>query len=341
MLKKIFSSILLNLASVVTTLLRILPPETSHGFALKSFKIIDLAGIRFISTENKNKSMEVMDLGFKNRLGISGGLDKNGDYISALSNLDIGFIELGTVTPKPQPGNKKPRLFRDSKNFAILNRMGFNNKGVEHLVAKVKGKSTACKLAISIGKNFNTPHNKAIDDYVFCLDKVYPVADFVTLNISSPNTEDLRLLQSPEQLPYFLSVMKEKQHELTKSFGYKPLVVKISPDEDDENLREIAKTLISIKIDGLIATNTTSSHKNVWGEGGVSGKPLFNKSTSVLKLMRKLLGKTFPIIASGGVTDVKTYKEKIKSGADLVQIYTGFIYRGPVLVQEILSCEQD
>ena len=340
-LKNIFFQLTLNLAYIATIIVRFFPPETSHDLTLKSLKIIDSMGFRLRRKNQKNINLSLMGLSFKNKLGVSGGLDKNGDYIKALSNLGFGFVELGTVTPRPQIGNNKPRLFRDSKNLAILNRMGFNNKGVEYLISKVESAGRDYNLAISIGINSDTPQNKAIDDYLFCLEKAYPVADFVTINISSPNTEDLRSLHSPQKLPDFLSSLKEKQHSLANNFGYKPLLVKISPDEDEENLKKIAKTLISIKIDGLIATNTTSNHQSAHGKGGISGKPLFKKSTRVLKLMRSLLGKEFPIIASGGVTDLKTYKEKINSGANLVQIYTGIIYKGPKLIQEILAAEQD
>ena len=340
-LGKKFFQLILNLAYLATFIVRIFPPETSHDLTLKSLKIIDSMGFRLRGENQKKTNLSLLGLSFKNKLGVSGGLDKNGDYLTALSHLGFGFVELGTVTPRPQIGNNKPRLFRDSKNLAILNRMGFNNKGVEYLISKVETNSRErdYNLAISIGKNSDTPEYKAIDDYLFCLEKAYPSADFVTVNISSPNTEDLRSLHSPQKLPAFLSSLKEKQYSLAKNFGYKPILVKISPDEDEENLKKIAKTLMSIKIDGLIATNTTSSHQSANGKGGISGKPLFKKSTRVLKLMRTLLGKEFPIIASGGVTDLKTYEEKINSGADLVQIYTGIIYKGPKLIQEILESE--
>ena len=319
-------------------LFRIFPPETSSYMALKSLKTLESLGIRLIQEKKDNPVTELLGLNFKNRLGLAGGLDKNGDYIKALGNLGFSFLELGTVTPRPQKGNKKPRLFRDVKNLSLLNRMGFNNKGVEYLVSKVKKVDTDYKIAISIGKNFDTPHEKAIDDYLFCLERAYPVSHFVTVNISSPNTKDLRSLQSPKELPNFLSALKEKQYSLSKEFGYKPLLVKISPDEDEtETLKEISNILVSLEIDGIIATNTSIHHKHEKGEGGISGALLFERSTKVLSIMRKNLGKDYPIIASGGVTDIQTYRKKINSGADLVQIYTGMIYRGPQLVDEILN----
>lgn len=325
------------MATLITKLLGFFPPETSHNLALSSLKTLDLMGFRLINNKNKDKTSKLMGLSFANKLGIAGGLDKSGDYIKALDNLGCGFVELGTVTPRPQYGNKKPRLFRDRKNLSLLNRMGFNNKGVEYLVSKIKSTQTNCVLGISIGKNFDTPHHKAIDDYLFCLEKAYSVANFITINISSPNTTDLRKLQSEEELPSFLSCLKDKQDSLSKKFGYKPLLVKISPDEDKENLKVISKILLSLEIDGLIATNSTINHQSEKGKGGISGKLLFKRATKVLKNMREFLGEDYPIIASGGVTDLETYKEKINSGADLVQIYTGLIYKGPDLIEQILN----
>ena len=339
-MKKVLKSLILKLMGFGTAFFRIFPPEISSNMALKSLNTLNTLGITLIQEKKGNDEIELFGINFKNKLGLAAGLDKNGDYINALGNLGFRFIELGTVTPRPQRGNKKPRLFRDQKNLSLLNRMGFNNKGVEYLVSKVKKVETHShyKIAISIGKNFDTPNEKAIDDYLFCLEKAYPVTNFITVNISSPNTKDLRSLQSPRELPNFLSALKEKQHSLTKEFGYKPLLVKISPDENQiEHLKEISNILVSLEIDGIIATNTSVDHKHKKGEGGISGALLFKKSTKVLSIMRENLGKDFPIIASGGVTDVKTYWKKINSGADLVQIYTGMIYRGPQIIEEILN----
>jgi len=335
-MKNTFRSAFLKITTLVTKLLRLLPPELSHNLALNGLKILNLSGFRLIK-DKQTKTINLMGLTFENRLGIAGGLDKNGDYIEALDKLGCSFIELGTVTPRAQKGNKKPRLFRDTINLSLLNRMGFNNKGVDYLVSRVKKAQINCNVAISIGQNFDTPHHKVLDDYIFCLEKTYSVANLITLNISSPNTEGLRCLQSPKELPSFLSSLKEKQFSLSKKFGYKPLLVKISPDEDEENLKAIARTFISTGIDGLIATNTSINHQSKNGHGGISGKLLFRRSTKVLRIMREVLGKKYPIIASGGVTDIKTYKEKINSGADLVQIYTGLIYKGPQLISEILD----
>ena len=332
---------LLRISQLGMTVIRLFSPEWSHRIALEGLKVLNSTGIKLVVENQSSKPVEFLGLKFKNRLGLSGGLDKNGDFIEALSSLGFGFIELGTVTPRPQKGNKKPRLFRDSKNLSLLNRMGFNNKGVEYLVSKVKESKTSCQLAISISKNFDTPNSKAIHDYLFCLEKAYPVCNFITINISSPNTKDLRSLQNPKEMADLLYALKEKQLFLSQLYGYKPLLIKISPDEDEQRLVEISKIVLSNEIDGLIATNTTINHENLKGKGGMSGKPLFAQSTKVLKLMRKSLGKEFPIIASGGVTDTKTYKEKIAGGANLVQIYTGMIFKGPNLVQDILNLDLD
>ena len=337
-MKKVLKSIILKLMGFGTAFFRLFPPEISSHMALKSLKTLDTLRITLIQEKKYKDEIAVFGINFKNRLGLAAGLDKNGDYINALGNLRFSFVELGTVTPKPQKGNMKPRLFRDHKNLSLLNRMGFNNKGVEYLVSNVKKVETHCNIAISIGKNFDTPNERAVDDYLFCLEKAYPVTHFITVNISSPNTKDLRSLQSPKALPNLLSALKQKQHDLSKEFGYKPLLVKISPDEDQkEHLKEISNILIALEIDGIIATNTSVDHKHKKGEGGISGALLFKKSTKVLSIMRENLGTDFPIIASGGVTDIETYWEKINSGADLVQIYTGMIYRGPQIIEEILN----
>ena len=251
------------------------------------------------------------------------GLEKEG-YIKRVDN--SGNWEL----------TKEGKKIGGKYRHKVVN-TGWNMKYKNAKVKKVETHSHY-KIAISIGKNFDTPNEKAIDDYLCCLEKAYPVTNCITVNISSPNTKDLRSLQSPRELPNFLSALKEKQHSLTKEFGYKPLLVKISPDENQtEHLKEISNILVSLEIDGIIATNTSVDHKHKKGEGGISGALLFKKSTKVLSIMRENLGKDFPIIASGGVTDVKTYWKKINSGADLVQIYTGMIYRGPQIIEEILN----
>ena len=217
--------------------------------------------------------------------------------------------------------------------------MGFNNKGVKHLVRNIAKSRSKVPLGISIGKNFNTPNRLAYQDYLFCLNLVYEHSSYVAINISSPNTKDLRKLESKESLRYLLNSLKLKQKELAKLYGYKPLLIKISPDNSEEELKEICDAIKSFNIDGVICSNTTSDHNYFNGEGGLSGSPLFSKSTTVLRFMRENLGKGYTIIASGGVMNINNYEEKIAAGADLVQIYTGFIYEGPALVDSIINSQ--
>ena len=281
--------------------------------------------------------MELLDCHFQNPLGIAAGLDKNGDYIDSLASIGFGFLEIGTVTPKPQYGNKKPRLFRDKPSKAIINRMGFNNKGINHLVKQLKKRKSAIPIGVSIGKNFDTPNNLAVNDYLYCLDKVFEFADYIAINISSPNTEGLRSFEVKQELVSLIKPLKERQLELTKQYGYKPLILKISPDNDKEGLENICETILRFSIDGLICTNTTINHNHFSGSGGLSGEPLKVPSTETLRKARKYLGDRFPLIASGGVMSKEDYQEKIKAGANLVQIYTGFIYEGPQLIDDILN----
>ena len=293
-------------------------------------------GFRINEPVNK-KELRILDCTFKNSLGIAAGLDKNGDFIDSLAALSIGFLEVGTVTPKPQTGNQKPRLYRDKASKAIINRMGFNNKGVNHLVKKLKKRKSGIPIGASIGKNFDTPNNLAVKDYLYCLDQVFEFADYIVINISSPNTKDLRSFEIKKELEDLIKPIKERQVELSKEFKYKPLLLKISPDNDEKAIEDICRTLLRFSIDGLICTNTTIDHNHVSGSGGLSGKPLMQTSTEILKKARKSLGNEFPIIASGGVMSKEDYLKKIDAGADLVQIYTGFIYEGPKLIDDILN----
>ena len=278
-----------------------------------------------------------IDCSFKNLLGVAAGLDKNGDHIDSLSALGFGFLEIGTVTPKPQYGNKKPRLYRDRQSMAIINRMGFNNKGVDYLVEKLKKRKSNIPIGVSIGKNFDTPNSLAVNDYLYCLDKVYSLSEYIAINVSSPNTKDLRKFEIQSELANLLKPLKARQLELAKENGYKPLFLKISPDNSLKAVNEICETVLRFSIDGLICTNTTLIHNHASGSGGLSGKPLMNPSTQTLIQARQFLGAKFPIIASGGVMSKEDYAEKIDSGADLVQIYTGFIYEGPKLIADILN----
>ena len=296
---------------------------TSLGFKLKQIK--------------GSKELDIYDCHFSNLLGLAAGLDKNGDYIDNLASLGFGFLEIGTVTPKPQYGNKKPRLFRDIPSKAIINSMGFNNKGVDHLVNKLKKRKSDIPIGVSIGKNADTPNNLAHADYLYCLDRVFKYADYVAINISSPNTQGLREFEIKDELANLIQALKERQLELTNEHGYKPLFLKISPDNDERGIEDICGALLRFSVDGLICTNTTINHNHISGSGGLSGKPLLGPSTETLRIARKILGDEFPIIASGGVMSKEDYLQKIDAGADLVQIYTGFIFEGPKLIDDILN----
>ena len=301
--------------------------------------IYRLGFLRRIELES---GIEVFGLRFPNRIGLAAGLDKNGEYIDALSCLGFGFIEIGTVTPKAQSGNPRPRLFRLVKHQAIINRLGFNNKGVDYVVDRVKQASYKGILGINIGKNRDTPLELAVADYVFCFKRVALVASYVTINISSPNTEGLRELQQEKFLRELLRALKEEQRKFFESQKkYVPLVVKIAPDLSDGELKNIAEVLLAEKIDGVIATNTTLSRKGVSGSpfakeaGGLSGKPLTECSTEIIGKLALLLQNQIPIIGCGGVFSAQDVQDKMAAGASLVQIYSGLIYQGPNLIRHL------
>jgi len=288
--------------------------------------------------------VEIMGIRFPHRIGLAAGLDKNGDAIDALASFGFGFLEIGTVTPRPQPGNPQPRMFRFPAQQAIINRMGFNNKGVDHMVAQIRKLRTRCVLGISIGKNFDTPLELAAEDYIACLDKVYGYADYVAVNISSPNTRNLRQLQGPSELDALLARLKLRQTELADEHGhYVPLVLKIAPDLEEAQLDHMADILRRHQIDGVIATNTTLDHSAVAEEpfgmepGGLSGAPLREKSTAIIAALAERLQGEIPIIASGGITTGKDALEKLRAGAGLIQLYTGFIFHGPRLISDCLE----
>ncbi|MCL4138891.1 UNVERIFIED_CONTAM: hypothetical protein GTU68_050716 [Idotea baltica] len=274
-----------------------------------------------------------MGLTFPNSVGMAAGLDKNGDYLSALSALGFGFVEIGTVTPRPQPGNPKPRLFRLQEANAIINRMGFNNLGVDYLTEQVRAAQVDALVGINIGKNIDTAVENALDDYLIGLDKVYQQADYVTINISSPNTPGLRKLQFGESLKVLLSGLK----------GYVPMAVKVAPDLDLDEVQELANAFAEFEIDGVIATNTTMARDKVVGmkhaeeAGGLSGQPVFEQSTEIVRQFKQTLPATLPIIAAGGIMSGQDAVKKIQAGASLVQIYSGFIYQGPALITEIIN----
>jgi dihydroorotate dehydrogenase len=287
--------------------------------------------------------VEVMGLRFPNRVGLAAGLDKEGDTIDALGRLGFGCVEIGTITPRPQPGNPKPRLFRLIPHEAIINRMGFNNPGIDAGVANVRRSRTFHGvIGFNIGKNKDTPNEQAAVDYLACLRKAYPVAGYVAVNLSSPNTPGLRDLQGAEASARLLEVLKSEQQKLAAEHGKQvPLLFKVAPDLDDDHIRALSKVFLEGGLDGLIATNTTLDRGRVAGHprageaGGLSGRPLFEKSNEVLSAFAGNLGGRIPIIGVGGISSLDDAREKIRAGASLVQIYTSFIYQGPRLVREL------
>ena len=306
-------------------------PETAHNFTVQLLK---LAGnLPFPILPMPQNPTEVMGLKFKNPIGLAAGADKNGEAIDGFGKLGFGFIEVGTVTPLAQDGNSKPRQFRIVEAEGVINRNGFNNLGVDVLVENVKKSKYDGILGINIGKNAITPIERALDDYQICLRKVYEHADYITVNISSPNTKNLRSLQYGEALDDLLKSLKAEQAVLSQKFGqYKPLVLKIAPDLNEEEIASVADSLIRHRIDGVIAGNTTLSREPV---AGLSGKPLSALSTCLIRTLAKELNGMLPIIGSGGIHSVASGQEKIDVGAKLLQIYSGMIYAGPKLIQDL------
>lgn len=321
-----------------------LPTELSHELSLDWLGAAYRMGVLSLLAEVPKKEVEVMGLRFPNPVGLAAGLDKNADYFNALGALGFGFVEVGTVTPKPQPGNPSPRLFRLPEYGAIINRMGFNNLGVDHLVEQVKKRKYDGILGINIGKNKTTPEENALDDYLLCMDKVYEHADYITINISSPNTPGLRNLQFGDALNHLLEGIKNRQKVLQDAQGkYVPVAVKIAPDITDEETDELAKAFCQQGIDCVIATNTTIDKSKVANSeyseeaGGLSGAPLTERATQVVANMKSALAGAMPIIGVGGIMSGGDARNKMDAGADLVQIYSGFIYKGPSLVKEAVE----
>ncbi|MGE5616327.1 MAG: quinone-dependent dihydroorotate dehydrogenase [Bacillota bacterium] len=318
-----------------------LDPERAHDLALKSLAALGSSAAFLGSATRREEQRRVMGLDFANPVGLAAGLDKNGDYIDALAALGFGFIEIGTVTPRPQPGNPKPRLFRLERHDALINRLGFNNEGVEKLLRNVEKARYRGVLGINIGKNFDTPIERAEEDYLACLEAVYGVASYVTVNISSPNTKNLRDLQSPERLDQLLAAVMGRRDALAARAGVsKPLALKVAPDLDEAQAEAIAALALRHRVDALIATNTTLARDGVEGDplaaeaGGLSGRPLFARSTQVLARLARAVGGRIPLIGVGGIFSGTDARAKIDAGASLVQVYTGFIYRGPPLIAE-------
>lgn len=317
--------------------------ERAHDITLKSLKWAEKSGLLHLyPNAPKSISRQLMGIDFPNAVGLAAGLDKNGAVIDGMSALGFGFIEIGTVTPRPQPGNPKPRLFRVTEANGIINRFGFNNLGVDNLIENVKGAKYKGVLGINIGKNFDTPNERAVDDYLLCMQKVYAHAHYITVNISSPNTKNLRDLQEKEALSSLLSSLKLEQSKLAEKHGkYVPITLKIAPDLNHEQVVEIANLLMQHQIDGVIATNTTLSRDTVKGmhnaeeTGGLSGLPVKQQSTIVIGQLSKQLQGSLPIIGVGGILSGADAAEKIVAGASLVQVYSGLIYKGPTLVRDI------
>ena len=320
-----------------------LDAEYAHDLTLKSLKLAEKTGLLNSLYKPVNvTSRQVMGLTFPNAVGLAAGLDKNGAFIDGMAALGFGFIEVGTVTPRPQPGNPKPRLFRVKEAQGIINRFGFNNLGVDQLIQNVKASKYRGILGINIGKNFDTPNERAVDDYLICMRKVYRYASYITVNISSPNTKNLRQLQEKEALDALLGTLKAEQTALTqKHRKYVPIALKIAPDLEYEQIIEIADLLKSHQFDAVIATNTTLSRegvedmKNATETGGLSGAPVRDKSSQVIRHLSNQLAGELPIIGVGGIMGGADAIEKIEAGASLVQVYSGLIYRGPSLVREV------
>ncbi len=323
-------------------------PETSHDLALRSMNLATELGVhKLLGAAQLSAPVEVMGLNFPNPVGLAAGLDKMGIAVDGLAAMGFGFIEVGTVTPRAQPGNPKPRIFRLQDHTAIINRMGFNNDGVDQLLKNLDRSCYDGILGINIGKNKDTPNEKANDDYLYCMRKVYERASYITVNVSSPNTPGLRTLQYGESLNSLLDALKTEQIRQAKLHDrYVPVAVKIAPDMDEEELKLVAASLKAYEMDGVIATNTTLSRDGVEDSplaaeaGGLSGAPVRNKSTRAIRILANELDGALPIIGVGGITEGFDAAEKIEAGASLVQIYSGFIYHGPQLVADSVRAIQ-
>ena len=322
-----------------------LEAESAHRLSLGALERMAQAGLlQRPAAAPESCARTVMGLRFPNPVGLAAGLDKNGEHIDALAALGFGFLEVGTVTPRPQPGNPRPRVFRLAPADALINRLGFNNEGVDRLVANVRRAAFRGVLGINIGKNADTPIERAADDYLACLRKVYPVASYVTVNISSPNTQRLRELQQAHELERLLGALQHEQEALAQTHGRRvPLAVKIAPDLEPDAIGAVAESLQRHRIDAVIATNTTLSRAGVEGlahageAGGLSGAPLTERSTAVLRTLVRALAGAMPVIGVGGIMSAADARAKLAAGASLVQLYTGLVYRGPGLVRECVD----
>jgi len=333
----------MNIYSLAKPFLFQVDPEVAHDITIKCLKTAErLGALKLYPAPPACRPRQVMGITFPNPVGLAAGLDKNGAVINGMAAMGFGFIEVGTVTPRPQSGNPKPRLFRIREAQGIVNRFGFNNLGVDNLIENVKAAKFKGVLGINIGKNFDTPIENAVDDYLMCMKKVYAYATYIAVNISSPNTKNLRALQEKEALSNLLATLKLEQTKLANQHGkYVPVALKIAPDLEQEQVNEIADLLMQHKIDGVIATNTTLARHMVQGmehaeeAGGLSGAPVREKSTLVIQQLSQRLQGAVPIIGVGGILCGADAVEKIAAGADLVQLYSGLIYKGPALVHDV------
>lgn len=333
----------MNLYALAKPFLFQFDAENAHDLTLNSLKLAEKSGLLgLLPKPVQCQSKQVMGLSFPNPVGLAAGLDKNGAVIDGMAALGFGFIEIGTITPRAQPGNPKPRMFRVNEAEGIINRFGFNNLGVDNLIQNVQAAKYHGILGINIGKNFDTPNERAVEDYLICMRKVYAHASYITVNISSPNTKNLRQLQEKDALDALLAILKAEQKVLADKHGkYVPIALKIAPDLDETQIIEIADLLKVQQFDGVIATNTTLARDMVLGlpnaseTGGLSGAPVREKSTLVISQLSKQLAGELPIIGVGGILSGADAAEKISAGASLVQIYSGLIYRGPSLVRDI------
>ena len=332
--------------SLARPLLFHLDAERAHALGLQAMEAAYRSGLNpLLSRRPEPLPTKAFGLTFPNPVGLAAGLDKNGAHVDALLALGFGFVEVGTVTPRPQAGNPKPRMFRLPGHQAVINRLGFNNDGVDALVRNVaKAQRKHGLLGINIGKNKDTPNESAEDDYLYCLERVYPLADYITINISSPNTAGLRELQEEQSLRRLIGILREAQERLGAQHGKRvPMLVKVAPDLRDSDIEAAARVLADLQVDGVIATNTTVSRINVSGArhadepGGLSGKPLMGQSTMVLRMMRTRLPESIPLIGVGGIGSGADAVTKTAAGASLVQCYTGLVYRGPQLIGECVE----
>ena len=321
-----------------------LDAEKAHTLTVKMMTVAHKIGLLQPAYRGEQKPVSCLGLPFPNALGLAAGMDKSASAVEAWGALGFGFVEVGTLTPRPQPGNPKPRLFRLPEHRALINRMGFNNPGIHSAVDRLKNRTTKAVVGVNIGKNFDTPNEAAVNDYLYCLKVAWPVADYVAVNISSPNTKGLRDLQGEEAMRQLLGALKTEQSKLTTEHGKRiPIVVKIAPDLEDLHIQALARVFNEMVVDGVIATNTTISREAVNGHrlaneaGGLSGAPVTLRSTEVIRAFREQLAPQIPIIGVGGVMCGQDAVEKLRAGASLVQIYSGLVYAGPGLIGDVLG----